>query len=139
MKGIVWKDEALGAEFVVGEIPGRPEGAGRRVPPQAGRDWRSSMDDAALEAYLEGKEPDVETLKRCIRKGTIAGAFVPVLCGSAFKNKGVQPMLDAVVDYLPSPIDVPAVIGHRSRTARTQIDAARARTTSRSPASPSRS
>src|SRR5439155_1206206 len=69
------------------------------------------QDDAALEAYLGGEEPDVETLKRCIRKGAIAAVFVPVLCGSAFKNKGVQPLLDAVVDYLPAPTDVPAIKG----------------------------
>jgi len=69
------------------------------------------LDDHAMEAYLEGKEPDVETLKKLIRKGTNTGAFVPVLCGSAFKNKGVQPMLDAVIDFLPSPLDVPDVKG----------------------------
>ena len=69
------------------------------------------QDDDALEAYLGGEEPDEATLKRCIRKGTIAGALVPVLCGSAFKNKGVQPLLDAVVEYLPSPIDVAAING----------------------------
>src|SRR5439155_14859195 len=71
------------------------------------------QDDTALEAYLAGEEPDVATLKRCIRKGTLAGAFVPVLCGSAFKNKGVQPLLDAVVDYLPAPTDVPAIKGQK--------------------------
>src|SRR5260370_2154588 len=69
------------------------------------------QDDVALEAYLGGEEPDIETLKRCIRKGTIAAAFVPVLCGSAFKNKGVQPLLDAVIDYLPAPTDVAAIKG----------------------------
>ena len=69
------------------------------------------QDDAALEAYLGGEEPSEEVLKRCIRKGTIGGAFVPVLCGSAFKNKGVQPLLDAVVDYLPAPTDVAAIKG----------------------------
>src|SRR3546814_7530269 len=68
-------------------------------------------DDAAMEADLEGQEPDVATLKRLIRKGTLNFAFVPVLCGSAFKNKGVQPLLDAVVDYLPSPLDIPPVQG----------------------------
>ncbi len=64
-----------------------------------------------MEAYLEGNEPDVATLKKLIRKGTLNFSFVPVLCGSAFKNKGVQPLLDAVVDYLPSPLDVPPVEG----------------------------
>ncbi|MCP4036098.1 MAG: elongation factor G, partial [bacterium] len=72
--------------------------------------------DAALEAYLEGNEPDLETLKACIRKGTVAGDFVPVLCGSAFKNKGVQPLLDAVVDFLPAPTDVPAINGVKPGT-----------------------
>ena len=62
-----------------------------------------------MEAYLEGNEPDEATIKKCIRKGCIGNIFVPVLCGSAFKNKGVQPMLDAVVDFLPSPLDVPAI------------------------------
>ena len=70
------------------------------------------LDDTALEQYLNGTEPDVATLKRCIRKGAIGGAFVPVLNGSAFKNKGVQPLLDAVVDFLPSPVDVDHVTGH---------------------------
>ena len=64
-----------------------------------------------MEAYLEGNEPDAATLKRLIRKGTLAQAFVPVLCGSAFKNKGVQPLLDAVVDYMPSPLDIPPIKG----------------------------
>ena len=71
------------------------------------------MDDAALSAYLDGKEPSLEVLDACIRKGTIACKFVPVLCGASFKNKGVQPMLDAVVDYLPSPIDVRRVKGFK--------------------------
>src|SRR5438132_12711913 len=69
------------------------------------------LDDYAMTAYLEGKEPDEATLKRLIRKAVLTGAFYPVLCGSAFKNKGVQPLLDAVVDYLPSPVDVPAIKG----------------------------
>jgi len=69
------------------------------------------LDDTALEAFLEGKEPDEATLKRLIRKAVLTGAFYPVLAGSAFKNKGVQPLLDAVVDYLPSPLDVPAIKG----------------------------
>jgi len=110
MKGIIWKDESLGAEFVVGDIPAdlkeKAEEYHARIVEMA-----VEMDDAAMEAYLEGNEPDIDTLKKLIRKGTISGAFVPVLCGSAFKNKGVQPMLDAVVDFLPSPLDVPDVKG----------------------------
>ena len=69
------------------------------------------MDDAAMEAYLEGKEPDMATLIKCIRKGTIESKLYPMMCGSAFKNKGVQAMLDAVIDYLPSPVDIPPVKG----------------------------
>src|SRR5262250_3863270 len=73
------------------------------------------LDDGVMAAYLEGKEPDEATLKRLIRKAVITGAFFPVLAGSAFKNKGVQPLLDAVVDYLPSPLDVPAIKGVDSK------------------------
>jgi elongation factor G len=112
MKAILWKDESLGAEFEYVDIPAN-------MADQAA-EYREKMidtvidqDDDAMEAYLEGNEPDEETLKRCIRKGTIAGIFVPVLCGSAFKNKGVQPLLDAVVDFMPSPIDVPSIKGHK--------------------------
>ena len=68
-------------------------------------------DDTIMEKYLEGSEPTTEELKLCIRKGTLKGSFVPVLTGSAFKNKGVQPLLDAVIDYMPSPIDVESVKG----------------------------
>ena len=69
------------------------------------------MDDAAMEAYLDGKEPDEATIMACLRKGTVSGKLVPVICGSAFKNKGVQPLLDAVVDFLPSPLEVPPTEG----------------------------
>ena len=71
------------------------------------------QDEEAMEAYLEGNEPDIDTLRKLIRKGTLDMAFVPVLGGSAFKNKGVQPMLNAVLDYLPSPLDVPAYKGFK--------------------------
>src|SRR5579875_3109389 len=110
MKAIVWKEETHGAKFDVTDIPAnmaeQAEEAHQKLVELA-----VEQDDAALEAYLGGEEPNVETLKRCIRKGTINFVFVPVLCGSAFKNKGVQPLLDAVVDYLPSPLDIPAVKG----------------------------
>jgi elongation factor G len=117
MKAIVWKDENLGAEFEYKDIP-------EDMKAEA-EDFHSRMveaavefDDAALEAYLEGAEPSEETLKACIHKGTIAtsGGFVPVLCGSAFKNKGVQPLLDAIVDYLPSPTEVPDIKGIKPGT-----------------------
>ncbi len=115
MKGIIWKDESLGAEFVVGDIPA---GMADQAAEYRHRllELVVEQDDAAMEAYLEGNEPDVETLKRCIRKGTLGGAFVPVLCGSSFKNKGVQPMLDSVVDYLPAPTDVPDIQGVKPDT-----------------------
>ena len=71
------------------------------------------QDDEWVEKYLEGEEPDAETLRQLIRKGTLAMAFVPVLCGSAFKNKGVQPLLNAVIDYLPGPLDVAAYMGFK--------------------------
>jgi elongation factor G len=110
MKGIVWKEEGLGAEFVVGDVP-------PKLLDQA-MEYRTKMletaveqDEAALEAYLDGHEPDEATLRRCIRKGTISNTFVPVVCGSAFKNKGVQPLLDAVVYYLPAPTEVPPIRG----------------------------
>jgi len=110
MVGVVWDEETLGAKYHDVEIPAE-------LADQA-KEYREKLieaavelDDDAMTAYLEGKEPDEATLKRLIRKATIEGAFFPVLCGSAFKNKGVQPLLDAVVDYLPSPADVPAVKG----------------------------
>src|ERR1700733_6648352 len=110
MKGIIWNDESLGAKFDYVDIP-------EDLLDQA-KEYREKMveaavelDDDALAAFLDGNEPDEATLKRLIRKAVLTGAFYPVLCGSAFKNKGVQPLLDAVVDYLPSPIDVPAIKG----------------------------
>ena len=110
MKGIIWNDESLGAKFDYVDIPAD-------LVDQA-KEYREKMveaavelDDDALAAFLDGNEPDEATLKRLIRKAVLTGAFFPVLCGSAFKNKGVQPLLDAVVDYLPSPIDVPAIKG----------------------------
>src|SRR5215470_3853122 len=110
MKEIRWKEDTLGAQFDVVEISDalRPTAAEYRHKLV---EAAVEQDDAALEAYLAGTEPNVETLKKCIRKGTISYAFVPVLCGAAFKNKGVQPLLDGVVDFLPSPLDVPAIKG----------------------------
>ena len=109
-RAIVWKDESLGAEFTYEDIPADLA--------DKAAEYRSKLielaveqDDDVMMAYLEGEEPDVDTLKRLIRKGTLGQAFVPVCCGSAFKNKGVQPLLDAVVDYLPSPLDIEDVQG----------------------------
>ena len=109
-RAIIWKDEALGAEFFYEDIPADLA--------DKAAEYRTNLiemaveqDDDLMEAYLEGNEPSVDQLKALIRKGTLAHAFVPVVCGSAFKNKGVQPLLDAVVDYLPSPLDIQDVQG----------------------------
>jgi elongation factor G len=110
MKALVWKGEDLGAKFDEVEIPADLADKAKEYR-QALVDTAVEMDDAAMEAYLEGNEPDAETLYKCIRKGTIAQKFVPVICGSAFKNKGVQVLLDSVIRYLPSPLDMPPVQG----------------------------
>jgi elongation factor G len=110
MKALRWRDETLGAEFdeidISADMLAEAQEYRAKLVEQA-----VEQDDDALEAYLAGEEPDEATLKHCIRKGTITGKLVPVLCGSAFKNKGVQPLLDAVIEYLPSPIDVAAING----------------------------
>src|SRR5687767_5103064 len=110
MKAVIWDDEALGAKYHDEDIPAD-------MLEQA-KEYREKLVEAAVEldddvmtAWLDGTMPDEATLKKLIRKAVITGAFYPVLCGSAFKNKGVQPLLDAVVDYLPSPLDVPPIIG----------------------------
>ena len=109
-RGIVWQDESLGAKFDYVDIPADLA--------DKAAEYRAKLietvveqDDEVMMAYLEGEEPDVATIKKLIRKGTLERAFVPITCGSAFKNKGVQPLLDAVVDYMPSPLDVPAIKG----------------------------
>jgi elongation factor G len=110
MKEWVWKGEDLGASWVVQDI--RPDLQDRADTMRANLiEIAVDMDDDAMEAYLEGTEPTEEKLREMIRKGTLSMAFVPVLAGSAFKNKGVQPLLNAVIDYLPGPLDVPAYMG----------------------------
>ncbi|MBV7255476.1 elongation factor G [Pacificimonas sp. WHA3] len=109
-KAIIWEDENLGAEFHIVDIPEDMVDAAAAARSEL-IEMAVEQDDDVMEAYLEGTEPDMDTLKRLIRKGTLAQDFVPVLCGSAFKNKGVQPLLDAVVDYMPAPTDVPAIKG----------------------------
>lgn len=120
MQAIVWKDESLGAKFEYVDIPADYK--------EKAADYRArlvemavELDDEALAKYLDGVEPDEATLKACIRKGTLSAVFVPIVCGSAFKNKGVQPLLDAVVDYLPCPLDVPPVEGVHPRTEEPEI------------------
>ncbi len=109
-KAIIWHSEDLGASFEEQEIPADLKDKAEQYYNEL-VEVAVEMDDAAMEAYLEGNMPDMDTLKKCIRKGTIEQKFVPVYCGSAFKNKGVQPLLDAVVDYLPSPLDLPPTEG----------------------------
>ena len=109
-RGIVWKDESLGAEFEYVEIPDDMKDKAAEYREKL-IELAVEQDDAAMEAYLEGNLPDAAALKALIRKGTLAQAFVPVLCGSSFKNKGVQTLLDAVVDFMPSPLDIADVQG----------------------------
>ncbi|HEX6073561.1 MAG TPA: elongation factor G [Sphingomicrobium sp.] len=109
-RAIIWLEESLGAKFVHEEIPDDLKAAAAEARTHL-IEMAVEQDDHVMEAYLEGTEPDTATLKKLIRKGTLNFSFVPVLCGSAFKNKGVQPLLDAVVDYLPSPLDIPAIEG----------------------------
>ena len=110
MNSVVWDNDALGANFKVGPIPDdlMEKAVAAR---QYLIDNAVELDDEAMEAYLEGTEPTLEVLKKCIRKAVLTGAFYPILCGSAFKNKGVQTLLDAVVDYLPAPVDIPPTPG----------------------------
>ena len=113
MKALVWPEETkLGENFDEQDIP--------ETHTEIAQEWRDRLletiaenDDAMMEKYLEGEEPSVEELKAAIRRATLSAAVTPVLCGTAFKNKGVQPLLDAVVDYLPSPLDVGAIEGHK--------------------------
>jgi elongation factor G len=112
MRALLWQTEGKGDKYDIVAIPDHHL--------EAAREWRdrlietiSENDEEMMELYLEGTEPDVERLIAAIRRATIAGGVTPVLCGSAFKNKGVQPMLDAIVDFLPSPVDIPAIKGHK--------------------------
>ena len=115
MKALIWHEEQLGAKFDVVDIPADLKAKAEELHTHL-VELAVEEDEALMEAYLEGNVPSVEDLKRCIRKGTTSFRFVPVMCGSAFKNKGVQPLLDAVVDYLPSPLDIPPVEGIKPGT-----------------------
>jgi elongation factor G len=111
MRALLWQTEGKGDKYDIVGIPDDHV--------EAAREWRDRLletiaenDEEMMELYLAGTTPDEEQLKAAIRRATIAGGVTPVLCGSAFKNKGVQAMLDAIVDYLPSPLDVPGIVGH---------------------------
>ncbi len=111
MRALLWQGEGKGEAYEVTDIPLNHL--------EAAREWRDNLleciaenDEEMMELYLEGTEPDEEQLVAAIRRATIASAVTPVLCGSAFKNKGVQPMLDAIVEFLPSPVDIPSIHGH---------------------------
>jgi elongation factor G len=110
MKAVVWEDESLGAKYHDEEIPADMQEQAAKYRAEL-VEAAVELDDIALAAFFDGKEPDEATLKRLIRKAVIQATFFPVLAGSAFKNKGVQTLLDAVVDYLPSPLDVPPIKG----------------------------
>ena len=114
MKALIWQDEELGAKWDEVDIPAHMV--------DSANDYRERMmetiatsDEELMEKYLGGEEVSIEEIKRAIRAGTLAGDFVPILCGSAFKNKGVQPMLDAVIDFLPSPVDIEPAHGTNMR------------------------
>ncbi|RUM29580.1 MAG: elongation factor G [Aquifex sp.] len=120
MNAIRWLEETLGAKYEVVDIPAEYQ--------EKAQEWREKMietivetDDELMEKYLEGQEISVEELRKALRKATIERKLVPVLCGSAFKNKGVQPLLDAVIDYLPSPLDLPPVKGTNPKTGEEEI------------------
>ncbi|AZO69766.1 MULTISPECIES: elongation factor G [unclassified Mesorhizobium] len=115
MNALVWRDETLGAAWDVVEIPADLKDKAEQYREKM-IEAAVEMDETALENYLEGKMPSNDEIRALIRKGTIAVKFFPMFCGSAFKNKGVQPLLDAVVEYLPSPIDVPAIKGVDAKT-----------------------
>ena len=112
MNALLWQTEGKGDKFDVVSIPADHE--------EAAREWRDKLietlaenDDEVMELYLEGQEPDHDQIVAAIRRATIAGKINPVLCGTAFKNKGVQPLLDAIVEFLPSPLDIPSIQGHK--------------------------
>ena len=120
MKSIVWQEESLGAKFVYEDISDDMKAKADEYREKL-IETIVELDDSVMEKYLDGEIPSDETIKGLIRKGTISSKFVPVLCGSAFKNKGVQPMLDAVIDFLPSPLDVPAIKGIKYRDEDVQV------------------
>jgi elongation factor G len=115
MNALVWRDESLGAQWDVVEIPADLKAKAEEYREKL-IETVVEIDEAATEAYLEGEMPDNDKIRELVRRGTIGVKFFPMFCGSAFKNKGVQPLLDAVVDFLPSPIDVPAIKGIDAKT-----------------------
>ncbi len=110
MKAYIWSSEDMGAHYDIVDVPDSLKEKAEEYRVKL-LDTIVEVDDSAMEAYLDGKDICIDLIKSCIRKGTISGRFVPVMCGTAFKNKGVQPLLDAVVDYLPSPLDIGAIQG----------------------------
>ncbi|WP_322753592.1 MULTISPECIES: elongation factor G [unclassified Frankia] len=123
MKGLLWHTEDKGASYEIVDIP--------RDHAEAAQEWRDKLvetvaenDDSLMELYLEGQVPSEEQLRAALRRATLVGSVNPVLCGSAFKNKGVQPMLDAVVDFLPSPVDIGVTVGHAMGREETEVSRA---------------
>ncbi|PWJ24155.1 translation elongation factor 2 (EF-2/EF-G) [Branchiibius hedensis] len=125
MRALVWPGDAkgdvtMGAKYEIQEIPADLQDKAQEYR-QALVERVAEADDALMEKYLEGEELTVEEIKGAIRKLTVTSQLYPILCGSAFKNRGVQPMLDAVVDYLPSPLDVPPMVGHKPNDEETEL------------------
>ena len=113
MNAKTWRGETqMGEDYVVEEIPADLKDAAEEARAEMIENI-ADFDDELMELYLEGEEPTVEQIKRAIRRGVLANAFTAVVCGTSFKNKGVQPLLDAVIDYLPAPVDVPAIEGFK--------------------------
>ncbi len=115
MKAIVYTGDTADSPIEIQEIPADLKEKAEKYHAEM-VEMAVEEDEQAMEDYLEGKEISIDTLKKCIRKGTLSQSFVPVCCGTAFKNKGVQPLLDAVIDYLPSPLDIPAIEGVKPGT-----------------------
>lgn len=115
MNALVWRDRSLGAQWDVVEIPDDMKAKAEEYREKL-IETVVEIDEAAMEAYLEGNMPSNDKIRELVRRGTIDVKFHPMFCGTAFKNKGVQPLLDAVVDYLPSPLDIPAIKGIDAKT-----------------------
>ena len=120
MKAYLYKDETLGAEYDIIDIPEEYKADSKKYHDEF-IERACDFNDSLMEKYLAGEEVDVETAKKAIRQAALEFKVVPVFCGSAFKNKGVQPLLDAVVDYLPSPLDVPPMIGINPKTEKEEV------------------
>ena len=139
MRALTWRGETMmGEDYEVEEIPAELQAQADEYREKL-LETLAEADDDIMEKYLEGESFTVEELEDAIRRATLADKINPVLCGTAFKNKGVQPLLDAVVKYLPSPLDIDGIVGHDAERRGRRRSSASPATTSPSPASPTRS